>query len=99
LPSHVQKSIAARMGMLEALGLHLIDVTKFLKIISDPPSDEKEVESFNLPDKTPHTKPAISTSKKHPASYSLRSIKEEEPQAVNDLSENVADFSLDQISK
>ena len=82
--------------MLEAVGMHLIDVTKFLRIISDPPADEKENEKFDLPDKTPpkHAKPAV---KRHAASHSLRSIKEEEPHTVNDLSENVADFSLDRM--
>lgn len=86
------------MEMLEAIGNHLIDVTKFLRMISATPP-EQEMEPFDMPDKTPSSSrysKATMTSKKL-SSNSLRSIKEEEPQVVNSLSENVADFSLDRI--
>ncbi len=82
--------------MLEAVGMHLIDVTKFLRMVSDSSRDnEKDSSNFDLPDKTlpKQAKP----SKKPNTSNSLRVIKEEEPQSLKDLSENVADFSLDRI--
>lgn len=86
------------MDMLEAVGNHLIEVTKFLRMISVTPNSPEE--PFDIPDKTTpkQVKSSQSASKKPPTNNgSLRAIQEEDPQAVNSLSDNVADFSLERI--
>lgn len=76
--------------MLEVIGQHMIDVTRFLRMIG-----ESEVSS-TAPPTEPKTDPPIQQRQRKKKPESLKSISEEEP-AVNNLSDNVAEFSIDSL--
>lgn len=97
----IQKSIGDRIEILEAIGEHLIEVTKFLRILSldeninekekidaeDPKINEELSDSSNQPTKRP-------LRKHRSGSSSMQSIAEEEDCDVFDLTDHIGDVSL-----
>lgn len=76
--------------MLEVVGQHMIDVTRFLRMIG-----ESEAPSI-FPAREPKAEPSIQQRQRKKKQESLKSISEEEP-AVSNLSNNVAEFSIDSL--